>query len=109
MTGESPEARTARVLAAQDQWVPRHVATDPAAIMAEWMTDPENRMSALANRLADPAMESSLEVEVYREGEPPIPGGLRDRMARLQRARMAQARAELDALNATLPPSSRIY
>jgi hypothetical protein len=109
MTDESPEARTARVLAAQDQWAPRRPAIDPAGIMAEWMTDPENRMSALGMRLADPSLESAFEAEAYGPGDPPTPGGLRERQAELYRERTARARAELDALNASLPPTSRIF
>jgi len=110
MTEESPEARTARVLRAQEKWVPRHVPSTPREILAEWMAQsPENRMSKLGHRLADPALECEIEVETFGPGRGPEPGGLIERWARVERIREARARAELDALNRSLPPSSRIY
>ena len=110
MSEETNEARTERVLAAQAQWAPRDVAITPGEILREWMAaSPENRMSALATRLADPAQESEITVEAYGPLTPPVPGGLREQLAERSRAKAAAAQAQLDEINKHLPPTSRIY
>ena len=110
MSDESPEARTARVLAAQAAWAPREVATDPVGILREWMAlSPENRMSALGRRLADPALEATIECEAYGPRTVAQPGGVIEKFAAAAKAREAAARAQLEELNKHLPPTSQIY
>jgi len=107
---ESNAERTERVFAAQAQWAPREVAITPAEILAEWMAaSPENRMSQLAHRLADPGQESEITMEAYGPLTPPVPGGLREQLAERSRAKAAQAAAEVERVNRGLPPTSRIY
>lgn len=93
--GETDTARSERIRALQDQWQPRHVpSAEPAAVMAEWVQNPANRMSPLAMRIAeDPSLMPQAEMEP-RSGELPRPGGLVEKV----RAE-AHARRELAERN----------
>ena len=93
VTTEGDTARSERIWALQDRWVPRQLpSTEPADVMAEWMArSPDNRMSAFARHLADdPSLMPAAEVEPG-PGESPRPGGLIERMERQREDRVRRA------------------
>ncbi len=88
---ETETARSERIRALQDRWVPRELpSADPADCLREWMAaSPANRMSAFAMHLAEhPEMMPAAESEA--PGKAPEPGGLLERMAAQRRERMGQ-------------------
>jgi hypothetical protein len=94
---ETETARTERIRALQDRWVPRGVpSAEPGAVLSEWMAaSPANRMSAFATRLAEhPEMLPTAETEPP-EGQPPRKGGLLETMHRQRSERAAHARRNL--------------
>jgi hypothetical protein len=94
--GEGLADRIERITRAQDAWTPHEVPRDPAAVHAEWMARPENRMGPLANSLATDHY-SSIEMEAFGPGHVPEPGGLIEKMT-------AQVNAKRAAVNATAAP-----
>jgi hypothetical protein len=71
-------------------------ATEPAAIFGEWMSaSPDNRMSALAMRIAeDPSLLPQAEVEPG-PGQEPRPGGLLEKIAARRRDKFHMATMRL--------------
>lgn len=96
-SAETETARTERIRALQDRWVPRDLpSAEPLDVLSEWMAaSPSNRMSRFAMNLAEhPEMLPQAEIEPH-PGESPRPGGLLEQMAsqRAQRGALARRNA----------------
>lgn len=97
---ETPTARAERIerlqvarLAGGERGAP---PVEPAQVFGEWMSrSPDNRMSALAARIAeDPSLLPEAEVEPML-GEDPRPGGLLERIAGQARRKYHLAQMQL--------------